>query len=181
MIYFGIKFNHNYLGTEHLLLGLIGMPEDDMARRVLMNLGVEAAKVRSAIEFIIGRGERAVIGEVGLTPRAKKTIELAEDERRRLTHPQVLPAHLLLGLIREGEGIAAGILENMGVNLRIVRREVRIMMVLQKPEDKTAPETVPPISFIAWRLNNVLNKLPLQKRSQLTRLVGHLLDLAKNS
>ena len=79
------RFNHNYIGTEHLLLGLV-REGDGVAAKVLSNLGVELNKVRSATEFIIGRGDRIVLGEIGLTPRAKKVIELAVDEARRLNH-----------------------------------------------------------------------------------------------
>src|SRR6202030_741168 len=79
------RFNHNYIGTEHLLLGLV-REGDGVAAKVLSNLGVELDKVRSGVEFIIGRGERASAGEIGLTPRAKKVIELAVDEARRLSH-----------------------------------------------------------------------------------------------
>jgi len=117
------RFNHNYIGTEHLLLGLV-REGDGVAAKVLSNLGVELQKVRSAVEFIIGRGERTVSGEIGLTPRAKKVIELAVDEARRLGHHYIGTEHLLLGLIREGEGIAAGVLESLGVNLEKVRTEV---------------------------------------------------------
>lgn len=117
------RFNHNYIGTEHLLLGLVREGEG-VASKVLSNLGVELTKVRSAVEFIIGRGERTVTGEIGLTPRAKKVIELAVDEARRLGHHYIGTEHLLLGLIREGEGIAAGVLESLGVNLEKVRSEV---------------------------------------------------------
>ena len=117
------RFNHNYIGTEHLLLGLVREGEG-VAAKVLSNLGVELTKVRSAVEFIIGRGERQVVGEIGLTPRAKKVIELAVDEARRLGHHYIGTEHLLLGLIREGEGIAAGVLESLGVSLEKVRSEV---------------------------------------------------------
>jgi ATP-dependent Clp protease ATP-binding subunit ClpC len=117
------RFNHNYIGTEHLLLGLVREGEG-VAAKVLSNLGIELTKVRSAVEFIIGRGERTVQGEIGLTPRAKKVIELAVDEARRLGHHYIGTEHLLLGLIREGEGIAAGVLESLGVNLEKVRSEV---------------------------------------------------------
>src|SRR5579884_2676655 len=117
------RFNHNYIGTEHLLLGLV-REGDGVAAKVLSNLGVELQKVRSAVEFIIGRGERQVSGDIGLTPRAKKVIELAVDEARRLGHHYIGTEHLLLGLIREGEGIAAGVLESLGVNLEKVRTEV---------------------------------------------------------
>src|SRR5207249_3332827 len=79
------RFNHNYIGTEHILLGLV-REGDGVAARVLNNLGIELHKVRSAVEFIIGRGDRMVMGEIGLTPRAKRVIELAVDEARRLNH-----------------------------------------------------------------------------------------------
>ncbi|HEX9044831.1 MAG TPA: ATP-dependent Clp protease ATP-binding subunit, partial [Candidatus Limnocylindrales bacterium] len=90
----------------------------------LENMNVELPKVRTAVEFIIGRGDRPVVGEVGLTPRAKRVIELAIDEARRLGHNYIGTEHLLLGLVREGEGIAAGVLESLGVNLDKVRHEV---------------------------------------------------------
>src|SRR5213076_81552 len=117
------RFQHNYIGTEHLLLGLVREGEG-VAAKVLSNLGVELNKVRSAVEFIIGRGDRIVLGEIGLTPRAKKVIELAVDEARRLNHHYIGTEHLLLGLVREGEGIAAGVLESLGVNLEKVRAQV---------------------------------------------------------
>ncbi len=114
------RFQHNYIGTEHLLLGLVSEGEG-VAAKVLSNLGVELPKVRRAVEWIIGRGDRIVLGEIGLTPRAKKVIELAVDEARRLNHHYIGTEHLLLGLVREGEGIAAGVLESLGVNLEKVR------------------------------------------------------------
>jgi ATP-dependent Clp protease ATP-binding subunit ClpC len=121
------RFNHNYIGTEHLLLGLV-RENDGVAAKVLSNLGVELNKVRSAVEFIIGRGDRIVLGDIGLTPRAKKVIELAVDEARRLGHHYIGTEHLLLGLVREGEGIAAGVLESLGVNLEKVRSEVTLVL-----------------------------------------------------
>jgi ATP-dependent Clp protease ATP-binding subunit ClpC len=117
------RFNHNYIGTEHLLLGLV-REGDGVAAKVLANLGVELTKVRSAVEFIIGRGDRTVTGDIGLTPRAKKVIELAVDEARRLNHHYIGTEHLLLGLVREGEGIAAGVLESLGVSLDKVRNQI---------------------------------------------------------
>jgi hypothetical protein len=124
------RFNHNYIGTEHLLLGLV-REGDGVAAKVLSNLGVELNKVRSAVEHIIGRGDRIVLGEIGLTPRAKKVIELAVDEARRLNHHYIGTEHLLLGLVREGEGIAAGVLESLGVNLERVRAAT--IQVLNQP------------------------------------------------
>jgi ATP-dependent Clp protease ATP-binding subunit ClpA len=125
------RFNHNYIGTEHLLLGLIREGEG-VAAKVLSNLGVELNKVRSAVEFIIGRRDRAVRGEVGLTPRSKKVIELSVDEARRLGHHYIGTEHLLLGLVREGEGVAAGVLQSRGVSLDKVRSQ--ILYVLDQTE-----------------------------------------------
>src|SRR5512141_711671 len=133
------RFNHNYIGTEHLLLGLVREGEG-VAARVLENMNVELAKVRTAVEFIIGRGDRPVVGEVGLTPRAKRVIELAIDEARRLGHNYIGTEHLLLGLVREGEGIAAGVLESLGVNLDKVRHEV-IRVLSQSSSVGPAQET----------------------------------------
>ncbi|HEX6121993.1 MAG TPA: ATP-dependent Clp protease ATP-binding subunit, partial [Ktedonobacterales bacterium] len=129
------RFNHNYIGTEHLLLGLV-REGDGVAAKVLSNLGVELNKVRSAVEFIIGRGDRIVLGEIGLTPRAKKVIELAVDEARRLNHHYIGTEHLLLGLVREGEGIAAGVLESLGVNLEKVRTQtIQVLSQTNNPHE----------------------------------------------
>jgi ATP-dependent Clp protease ATP-binding subunit ClpC len=136
------RFNHNYIGTEHLLLGLVREGEG-VAARVLENMNVELSKVRTAVEFIIGRGDRPVVGEVGLTPRAKRVIELAIDEARRLGHNYIGTEHLLLGLVREGEGIAAGVLESLGVNLDKVRHQV-IHVLSQSSSTAPAQETKRP-------------------------------------
>ncbi len=127
------RFNHNYIGTEHLLLGLV-REGDGVAAKVLSNLGVELSKVRSAVEFIIGRGDQKTVGEIGLTPRAKKVIELAVDEARRLNHHYIGTEHLLLGLVREGEGIAASVLESLGVNLEKVRAETTRILSQSMPQ-----------------------------------------------
>jgi hypothetical protein len=119
----GQRFNHNYIGTEHLLLGLVA-EGDGIAAQILKGRGVQLNKVRSGVEFIIGRGDRMVIGDVSLTPRSKKVVELAVDEARRLNHAYIGTEHLLLGLIREGEGIAVGVLESLGVNLAETRQQI---------------------------------------------------------
>jgi len=116
------RFQHNYIGTEHLLLGLVREGEG-VAAKVLQSMGVSLAQVRSTVEFIIGRGDHIVLGEIGLTPRAKKVIELAVDEARRLNHHYIGTEHILLGLVREGEGIAAGVLQSLGVKLEQVRQQ----------------------------------------------------------
>ncbi len=116
------RFNHNYIGTEHILLGLVRESEG-VAAKVLTNLGIDLNKVRAAVEFIIGRGGKSTSTELGLTPRAKRVIELAVDEARRLNHNYVGTEHLLLGLLREGEGVAGGVLESLGINLERARAE----------------------------------------------------------
>ena len=131
------RFNHNYIGTEHILLGLVRETEG-VAARVLSNLGVELTKVRSAVEFIIGRGEKSVPGEIGLTPRAKKVIELAVDEARRLNHSYIGTEHLLIGLLREGEGVAAGVLESLGVTLEKIRNETSRVLSQNAPQPACA-------------------------------------------
>ena len=126
------RFNHNYIGTEHILLGLVGETEGVVAR-VLKNLGIDLEKVRAAVEFIIGRGEKPVTGEIGLTPRAKKVIELAVDEARRANHSYIGTEHLLAGLLREGEGVASGVLESLGVTLEKVRTETQRVLSQNVP------------------------------------------------
>ena len=144
------RFQHNYIGTEHLLLGLVREGEG-VAAKVLGNLGVELNKVRSAVEYIIGRGDRIVLGEIGLTPRAKKVIELAVDEARRLNHHYIGTEHLLLGLVREGEGIAAGVLESLGVNLEKVRTQtIQVLGQAGMPQKSQEPRagSVPQLMLV---------------------------------
>jgi ATP-dependent Clp protease ATP-binding subunit ClpC len=117
------RLRHNYIGTEHLLLGLVREGEG-VAAKVLATLDVDLDVARDRVEAIIGRGKRVVRGEIRLTPRAKKVIELAVDEAKRLNHDYVGTEHLLLGLLREGSGIGAGVLEDLGVNLNKARYEV---------------------------------------------------------
>ena len=114
--------NHSYIGTEHILLGLL-REEEGVAAKVLVGLGANLGKVRSGVEFIIGRGEKPNAGEIGLTPRAKRVIELAIDEARHLGHNYIGTEHLLLGLLHEGGGVAAGVLDSFGITLEQVRNE----------------------------------------------------------
>ena len=121
------RFQHNYIGTEHLLLGLV-REGDGVAAKVLKSFDVDLEKVRGAVEQIIKRGDHPVSGEIGLTPRAKMVINLAVDEARSLNHHYVGTEHLLLGLLREGDGIGAGVLESFELDLQTVRE--RTMHVL---------------------------------------------------
>ena len=137
------RFNHNYIGTEHLLLGLI-REGDGVAAKVLHNLGVELTTVRREVEAIIGRGDRIVLGEIGMTPRSKKVLELAVDEARHMGHRYIGTEHLLLGLMREGEGIAAGVLASLGLGLEDVRAEtLRVLGMVGVQEHEVPPATMP--------------------------------------
>jgi ATP-dependent Clp protease ATP-binding subunit ClpC len=116
-------FNHPYIGTEHILLGLI-RESDGIAARVLDQLGVKLSQARSAVEFIVGIGEGTRHKEQELTARAKKVIEYAIEEARRLNHHYIGTEHLLLGLVRNGEGVATGVLDIVGVTLEQIRNQV---------------------------------------------------------
>src|SRR5665213_2191027 len=114
------RLGNNYIGTEHILLGIISEGES-LAAKVLETLGVNLAKVRQEVEAIVGRGGQTVQQEMVFTPRAKRVIELAFEEARQLNHNYIGTEHLLLGLIREGEGVAARVLTNLGVDQAKVR------------------------------------------------------------
>jgi len=114
------RLGNNYIGTEHILLGIISEGES-LAAKVLETLGVNLAKVRQEVEAIVGRGGQTVQQEMVFTPRAKRVIELAFEEARQLNHNYIGTEHLLLGLIREGEGVAARVLTNLGVDPAKVR------------------------------------------------------------
>ena len=177
------RFDHNYIGTEHILLGLIAIG-DGVGLMALRSLHVDPNKVRSAVEFIIARGDRVVLGEIGLTMRSKKVIELAVDEARRFNHHYIGTEHLLLGLVREGEGIAAGVLESLGVSLEKARAAV--IQTLASP----APVTMTESGSIMQRLAEVVrakeqaiqnhndalaNELEVRE-AQLRALIGKLTD-----
>lgn len=115
--------NHNYIGTEHVLLGLIHEGEG-VAARSLESLGINLEDVRTQIETIIGQGQQAPRGHIPFTPRAKKVLELALREALQLGHNYIGTEHILLGLIREGEGVAAQILVKLGAELTRVRQQV---------------------------------------------------------
>jgi len=117
------RLNHNYIGTEHILLGLV-REEEGVAAKVLVNMGTSLSKMRSAVEYVIGTGEKPSAGAAGLTSRAKRVIELAIDEARQLGHAYIGTEHLLLGLLREGEGVAAGVLDSFSITLERARTEV---------------------------------------------------------
>ncbi|EUJ44827.1 ATP-dependent Clp protease ATP-binding subunit [Listeria fleischmannii] len=117
-----MRLNHSNLGTEHILLGLVREGEG-IAAKALYELGISAEKVQQEVEGLIGQGEKTVT-TIQYTPRAKKVIELSMDEARKLGHTYVGTEHILLGLIREGEGVAARVLSNLGVSLNKARQQV---------------------------------------------------------
>ncbi|NQT46755.1 MAG: ATP-dependent Clp protease ATP-binding subunit [Candidatus Omnitrophica bacterium] len=118
------RFNHDYIGTEHILLGLIREGEG-VAAAVLASLGLNSDKIRLEVDKLVQPGPPTVVsGDIPFTPKAKKVIELAMDEARSLNHNYIGTEHLLLGLIREGEGVASQVLMNLGLDLEKVREEV---------------------------------------------------------
>jgi ATP-dependent Clp protease ATP-binding subunit ClpC len=133
------KSHHSYIGTEHLLLGLLREGEG-LAAKVLANLGVEIDKVRDTIDSVLGRNERIIVQQIIPTSRVKKVIEIAFEEAKRMNNTYVGTEHLLLGLLIEGEGIAAHVLEDLGANLDKVRHELDSLLKEQGLEDEPPPE-----------------------------------------
>jgi ATP-dependent Clp protease ATP-binding subunit ClpA len=115
--------NHNYIGTEHILLGLV-RERDGVAGIALVSLDISLDAVRQQVEEIIGKGQAAPTGHIPFTPRAKKVLELSLREALQLGHNYIGTEHILLGLIREGEGVAAQVLQKLGADLNRVRQTV---------------------------------------------------------
>lgn len=180
------RLNHNYIGTEHLLLGLV-REESGVAARVLKDLGVEPKALRKGVEEMIGRGERKVLGKIGLTPRTKRVIELAVDEARRLGHHYIGTEHLLLGLAREGEGIAVDVLKSLGVDLDRLRTETaRIMMESPaRPQGKKGEPQTPlidqlGIDLTAWAEEGKLDPV-IGRQKEIERVIQILSRRTKNN
>ena len=130
--------NHNYIGTEHILLGLIHEGEG-VAAKALEALGISLEAVREQVEEIIGQGQQAPTGHIPFTPRAKKVLELSMREALQINHPYIGTEHILLGLIREGEGVAAQVLIKLGADLNRVRNQVlQLLSGFQGKEAATA-------------------------------------------
>lgn len=129
------RLKNEYIGTEHLLLGLV--QQENLATAVLDSLGVDKGKLRSAVEFIIGKGIANGDEKIGLTPRAKKVLELSYDESKKNKDDFIGSHHILLGTIREHEGIAYGVLESLGVsNLEKTRDAVKRLVSVVNALDK---------------------------------------------
>ena len=125
--------NHNYIGTEHILLGLIH--EGGVAARALESLGISLDAVRQQVEQIIGQGQQAPSGHIPFTPRAKKVLELSLRESLQLGHGYIGTEHILLGLIREGDGVAAQVLVKLGADLNRVRQRVTQLLPEYQGQD----------------------------------------------
>jgi len=125
------SLGHGYIGTEHLLLGLL-REEEGLAARTLDWLGVTVEEVRSRVERIVGRGDEAPIGQIAFTPHAKRTLELSLREALALGHNYIGTEHLLLGLVRDDEGVGAQVLLELGLGAETVRGEV-VRMLAPRP------------------------------------------------
>ena len=180
------QLNHNYIGTEHILLGL-SREEEGVAAKVLTNLGVNLGKIRSAVEFINSGGERPGTGETGLTPRAKKVIELAIDEARQLGHNYIGTEHILLGLLREGEGVAAGVLESLGVTLEKARTEAAQVLSQGASRSRLARTTsrTPALDQLGTDLTDAARKGKLDpvigRTTEIARVIQILSRRTKNN
>ena len=142
--------NHNYIGTEHILLGLIHEGEG-VAAKALESLGISLDAVRQQVEEIIGQGQQAPSGHIPFTPRAKKVLELSLREALQLGHNYIGTEHILLGLIREGDGVAAQVLVRRGADLNRVRQEV-IQLLATPPDEEPGPGAKARLEMVEQRL-----------------------------
>ena len=148
-----IRLGHNNIGTEHILLGLIREGEG-IAAKALQELGLEGKEIQDEVEKLIGKGNQPMKA-IHYTPRAKKVVELSQDEARKLSHPYVGTEHILLGLIREGEGVAARVLHNLDVSLNKARQQVMALLgsnesqASQQGRGQTSNVTTPTLDSLA--------------------------------
>jgi ATP-dependent Clp protease ATP-binding subunit ClpA len=147
--------DHNYIGTEHILLGLI-REGDGYAARTLESLGISLDAVRQQVEQIIGRGQQAPSGHVPFTPRAKKVLELSLRESLQLGHNYIGTEHILLGLLREGDGVAAQVLVRLGADLNRVRQQVIQLVHGYQAQDVESAGPRPGSRTPAWLPDDAL-------------------------
>ncbi len=159
--------NHNYIGTEHLLLGLV-RDGDGVAARALAELGISLEALRREVEEIIGRGQNAPAGHIPFTPRAKKVLELSLREALQLGHDYIGTEHILLGLVREGEGVAAQVLIKLGAPLPRVRETVLALTAghagPERPAGEPAAVQAPLWSWAASSVEPALVEPPELRR-----------------
>ncbi|TMC81787.1 MAG: ATP-dependent Clp protease ATP-binding subunit [Chloroflexi bacterium] len=171
------RSHHSYIGTEHLLLGLLREGEG-LAAKVLNNLGVEIGKVRQTIESVLGRNERIIIQQIIPTSRVKKVIEISFEEARRMGHNYVGTEHLLLGLLIEGEGIAAHVLEDLGANLEKVRGEIERLLHDSSAETEAEPAPKKPSKTpLLDQFGRDLTELA--RRNQLDPVIGRETEIER--
>ena len=151
--------NHDYIGTEHLLLGLIHEGEG-VAVSALASLGIGLPEVRYQVEQMIGQGEQAPSGQISFTSSAKKALELSLRESRRLGHGHIDTGHILLGLIREGEGVAAQVLGKLGADLDTVRPRIHGYGDKEPaPTGAERPERESVTNYLAYRIKTIESQL----------------------
>jgi ATP-dependent Clp protease ATP-binding subunit ClpC len=182
-----LRLNHNYIGTEHLLLGLV-REENGVAVKVLRELGVEPGQVIRAVERTVGRGERPPFGKPTLAPRTKRVIELAVDEARLMGHHYIGTEHLLLGLVREGEGIAVNVLRGLGINLDRVRTQTarNILQTQAQTKEKQKKESKTPlVDQLGYDLTAAAEEGKLDpvigRQSEIERMIQILSRRTKNN
>jgi ATP-dependent Clp protease ATP-binding subunit ClpC len=179
------RLGNNYIGTEHILLGIISEGES-LAAKVLESLGVNLAKVRQEVEAIVGRGGQTVQQEMVFTPRAKRVIELAFEEARQLNHNYIGTEHLLLGLIREGEGVAARVLTNLGVDPAKVRVQTTSLLGAEgQPQAPKGKSKTPTLDAYGRDLTQLArdNKLDpvIGRNNEIERVIQILSRRTKNN
>ncbi len=179
------RLGNNYIGTEHILLGIISEGES-LAAKVLESLGVNLSKVRQEVEAIVGRGGQTVQQEMVFTPRAKRVIELAFEEARQLNHNYIGTEHLLLGLIREGEGVAARVLTNLGVDPAKVRMQTTSLLGAEgQPAAPKGKSKTPTLDAYGRDLTTLArdNKLDpvIGRNSEIERVIQILSRRTKNN
>jgi ATP-dependent Clp protease ATP-binding subunit ClpC len=183
------RLNHSFIGTEHLLLGLV-REGSGIAARALQNMAVDLNRVRSEVERITPKGEKVVQQGISYTPRAKRVVELAIEESQNLGHNYVGTEHLMLGLVREGEGIAAQVLSNMGMDLKRARKEVIGLLggeegaVRNAPGEKAGPQT-PTVDTFGRDLNKLSQEGKLDpvigREKEIERVIQILSRRTKNN
>ena len=155
------RLDHNYIGTEHILLGLIH-EGDGIAAKALVSLEINLDAVRQQVEEIIGQGQQAPSGHIPFTPRAKKVLELSLRESQQLGHDYIGTEHILLGLVREGDGVAAQVLIRLGADPNRVRKQVIQLISGQQPQPqpgRRAPREGPIVTGVQARLVAVEGRL----------------------
>jgi ATP-dependent Clp protease ATP-binding subunit ClpC len=153
--------DHNYIGTEHILLGLVHEGEG-VAARALDSMGIGLVAVRQAVEEIIGRGQHASSGHIPFTPRAKKVLELSLREALQLGHTYIGTEHILLGLIREGDGVAAQVLVRLGADLD--RTRLQVIQLLHGRLEAGAMRVGPSAEPLADRLASIAARITAIER-----------------